>query len=127
MPTIGNKGEVLDLLIRQGATFGPHEVTLTDAQAAPIDITGSTFSAQIRKTYNASTIDATFTFAITNAAQGKFTFTLSNTVTAALTAGADEFDPLSQYVWDLEMTSASGRVTPLFYGAVRVFREVSRT
>ncbi len=38
----------------------------------------------------------------------------------------DETVEASQYVYDIEMESGAGVVTPLLYGTVSVYREVTR-
>lgn len=127
IPQIGSKGDRLDILIRQGGTFGPKFCTILKSDGSPENITGCTFIAEIRKTADATVVAASATFAITNAAGGEFNFTFSATATQAITADpVGETEPDSQYVWDLEMHYADGRVRPLLYGDVAVFREVSK-
>lgn len=127
MPVLGTKGGELDLLLKQGSTFGPHQITLRDSNAQPINITGATIRAQIRKTSDAATAVATGDFVITNGAGGVFTFGFSTSATSALQVDAvSETGTDSQYVWDMEIQYADGRVYPLMYGKVSVFREVTR-
>ena len=45
MATLGYIGERLDLLIRQGATFGPFDVTLANPDKTPVNLTGATVQA----------------------------------------------------------------------------------
>lgn len=126
MPTIGNKGEKLDLLIRQGGTFGPHIVTWTNPDGTPVDLSDMFFRAQIRKNFNSEVVSATFTTYIVDALQGKFAFEIDAIQTANLLAGLDEGDPQSAYVWDIESVNEVGYVTPLLYGDVAVFREITK-
>lgn len=128
MPTIGTKGSELDLLIRQGATFGPNLCTLKNPDTSPINLTGCTFRGQIRKTASDPlSTGCAITFVITNAAAGEFTWEVTDENTTALAADAiSEAGPASQYVYDIEMEDASGRVIPLLYGKVSVFREVTK-
>lgn len=127
MPVLGTKGGELDLLLKQGSTFGPHQITLKDSSNQPINITGATIRAQIRKTSDAATPVATGDFVITNGAGGVFTFGFSSTATAALQVDANsETGTESQYVWDMEIQYADSRVYPLMYGKVSVFREVTK-
>ncbi len=54
MATLGYIGERLDLLIRQGATFGPFDVTLANPDKTPVDLTGATVRAllvQLRRLF----------------------------------------------------------------------------
>lgn len=126
MTTLGYIGEKLDLLVKQGATLGPFKVTLTNPDAAPIDLTGATVRGHIRKKALDTTLAATLVVSVTEAANGKFEFGLPDEVTATIQAGETIKDAASLYVWDMELEDASGRVTPLYYGDCKVFREVTR-
>lgn len=127
IPQIGTKGDRLDILIRQGGTFGPKFCTILKRDGGPDDITGCTFIAEIRKTADATVVAASAVFAITNAAGGEFNFTFEASATKDIPADPEgETEPDSQYVWDLEMHYPGGRVRPLLYGDVAVFREVSK-
>ena len=127
-PIIGTKGAELDLLIRQGATFGPNVCTLTNPNASPVNLAGATLRAQIRKTATSTLVPgAVGTFSITSAENGIFQWEFSAAVTALLTADNEsELAAASVYVWDMEIEDAAGRVTPLCYGKVNVFREVTK-
>ena len=127
MPVLGTKGGELDLLLKQGATFGPHQITLKDSANQPINITGATIRAQIRKTSDAATAVATGDFVLTAPSMGVFTFGFSSTATTALQVDTvSEAGTDSQYVWDMEIQYSDGRVYPLMYGKVSVFREVTK-
>jgi len=126
MPTIGDIGQNLDLDIRQGATFGPHLVTIRNPDTSPVNITGWMFRGQIRKTAADATIAASFVSEIVSALNGQFRFWISDEATAAIAAGDNIMSAQSQYVYDFEAQDAAGNVVPLFYGAARVFREVTR-
>lgn len=128
MPTIGTKGENLDLLIRQGATFGPHLVTLTNPDTSPVNLTGCTVRGQIRKTATLPlSTGVALTCTVTNAAAGQFTISISDEDTTLLTADPDsETADASTYVWDLELEDAGGNVIPLMYGVANVWREVTK-
>lgn len=128
-PIIGTKGAQLDLLIRQGATFGAITTTVRNSVTLePIDLNGYTIRGQIRKSA-ASTLQegATASFQIINAEMGVFAFWFTAAATTALQADSVSEDaPASQYVWDMEMESADGMVQALMYGDVKVFREVTK-
>jgi len=124
--TIGFKGAELNLLVRQGATFGPMACTLTNPDTSPVSLAGATIRGQVRRLPNSATVAAPFTCTITNSAAGQFSYSITATDTASLSAGLTETDADSQYYWDMEMEIA-GVVTPLMYGAVSVFREVTKT
>lgn len=126
MAEIGYKGEKLDLLIRQGGSFGPHIVTWTNPDGSPVDLSDMFFRAQIRKGHNNLIVAATFTTKIVDALAGKFSFEIDAIQTANLPAGENEDHPESQYKWDIESVNEVGYVTPLIYGDVRVFREITK-
>ena len=104
------------LTIRVGDT---ETVTLylQDVNGAAINVTGRTYAAQIRSTADATSVLATFTCAISNAAGGIVTATLPAATTAALTPGVA--------VFDLQETN-SGVVTTLLAGPVTIVQDVTR-
>lgn len=126
MATLGNIGEKLDLLVKQGATLGPFEVTLQNPDATPMDLTGVVIRGHIRKKALDTALTATLTVTVKDAPNGVFEFGLSDEITAAIPAGETVKDVASQYVWDMELQDALGQVIPLYYGDCKVFREVTR-
>lgn len=126
VPVLGHAGERVDLLIRQGATFGPHELTLTNPDGSAVDLTGCTLRAQLRRKALDAGILIALTCTITDAVNGVATIGLTDEQTAALTAGEDPGQPDSRAKWDLELEDAAGGVTPVFYGNVVIHREVTR-
>lgn len=90
---------------------------LQDANGAAINVTGRTYAAQIRSTADSSTVLASFTCAISNAAGGVVTATLPAATTAALTPGVA--------VFDLAETNGS-IVTTLLAGPVTIVQDVTR-
>lgn len=129
MPVIGTKGQELDLLLRQGASFGPVACRLTNPGGSAMNLTGATIRAQIRKTASdALSTGAAAVCTITNAINGEFTYEFTVAATTALIADSiSEEAPASIYTWDMEIEDSTGRVTPLVYGKVNVFREVTKT
>lgn len=129
MPVIGTKGQEVDLLIRQGSTFGPVACRLTNPDSTPMNLTGATIRAQIRKTASAAaSTGAAAVCVITNALNGEFTYEFTVASTTLLVADeVSEEAPASIYTWDMELEDSTGRVTPLVYGKVNVFREVTKT
>lgn len=126
MATLGSIGVKLDLLIKQGSTFGPHEFTLTNPNGTPLNLTGCSIRAQMRKRAGDATATAALTTPITAPLAGKFTLSLSAAETTPLPAGETLKDPASKGVWDCELLDSLGQVTPLYYGDTTVFREVTR-
>ena len=81
------------------------------------DITGFTFTAQIRERTQSST-SYDFTGAIVDATDGEFKLTMTDTLTATIPAG--------DYVWDLVQTDDSGVKTRLLQGKCSVTAGVTR-
>lgn len=124
---IVNKGQELNLTIRQGATFGPIVCTLKNADTSAVNITGYTVRAQVRKTPTSRKATGfAATCAIVNAALGQFSFEFTAANTAALVVGENESDADSLYYWDMELQQPDGKVIPMVYGTVKVFREVTK-
>jgi predicted phosphoribosyltransferase len=92
-------------------------VTMKDSTGIAIDITGRTYRAQIRTTKDSSTIDASFSCSISNAAAGEVTCTILPITTATLTVGT--------HYWDFEETS-DGVVSTILAGSVNVLADVTR-
>ena len=107
----------LNIAVRTGDTE-TISVTITDETGAAVDIEGRAYAAQIRANASDTAVLATFTCAITDAAAGKLTATLSAASTAALTPGLA--------VWDLQETSGT-TVTTLLAGQVTIVQDVTRT
>lgn len=127
MADIINKGQELNLTIRQGATFGPIVCTLKNQDTTPVDITGYTVRAHVRKTPTSRKATGfVATCVLVNAAAGQFSFEFTKANTAALVCGDTENDPESLYYWDLELVQPDTRVIPMVYGTVKVFREVTK-
>lgn len=125
MASIGSRGDKLDLTFRQGATFGPVPVRMVAPSGLPIDLSGASVRAAMRKSY-ASPTAYQFACLIVNAADGRFTFGMADDLTADIPCGPTPNDPASQYVWDLEVEFSDGTVMPVFYGMVKVAPEATR-
>lgn len=125
-PSIGSIGERLDLVIKQGSTFGPMSNTLTNPDGSAVDLTACVVRGQIRRKALDASIVASFVCTITDADEGQYEFGLTDEVTAAITAGELPSVPASKYVYDMELEDSVGRVIPLLYGNVTVMREVTR-
>lgn len=128
MPQIGTKGAELDLLIRQGATLGPIVSTIRNPDGSAMNITGAILRAQVRKTPTSPIGEGCVAdFTILDASAGEFEFSFSASATELLLADSEsETAAASTYVWDMEMEDSTGRVIPLLYGKVNVFREVTK-
>lgn len=119
MPTIGNRGARLDLLIKKGTTLGPFPVAMRSGSGVPIDITGCVIRGRVAKAHGAAR-NYPFTVVITDATAGKFAFSIPPDVTATIPSGSKSSDPQSLYVWDMEIQYLDGTVKPLFYGEARL-------
>lgn len=113
---LGDLGAVLDLQFRQGSTFGPHEIVLTNPGDTPMDLTGAEIRGQLRRNPGEGNPVA-FTVTFGDRTAGEFSFELSAEQTAALTP--------PKYIYDLELEDTLGRVIPLFHGEVIVELEVT--
>lgn len=124
--TLGFVGEELNLLIRQGATFGPIQFIMKNADGSSVNLTGCTIQGQIRKTALASVVTKALACTITSPSTGQYEISLTAAQTAQIKAVEDAKSSENKYVWDLELIDSIGRVIPLYYGVVMIFREVTR-
>lgn len=109
-----------DITIYQGATLRMPLRWLSGPAGAvvPVDLTGYTVRAQLRRRASSPEILATFTCVITDAADGRFELSLSAVTTAAIAARAG--------VYDVELVSPGGDVYRFLEGAVSISHEVTR-
>lgn len=105
-----------NISIYKGDTY-THQVTIQDSTGTAIDISGRSYSGQIRKASGSDTVVATFATALTDPTNGVLQITLSSSVTSSIQAGT--------YVYDLQETNGSNVLT-LMYGDVTVSTEVTR-
>lgn len=92
-------------------------VTVTTDGTTAVDITGRTYTSQLRVTPDTEAISATATCAVTDGPAGKMTATFSATATGALDPGF--------YYWDLQ-ENASGVITTIMSGTVQVNADITR-
>lgn len=105
-----------DLTITRGDTE-TIVVTLTTDGTTAIDVTGRTYTAQLRSTPDISVISASFTCTVTNGAAGEVTCVMASTVSAELSPGF--------FYWDLQ-ENASGTISTVLAGTVTVLADVTR-
>jgi hypothetical protein len=110
MATISN------LFIDSGATYS-NIITVAATNGQPLDLTGYSVASQLRKSYSSSTV-YTFTSSIFNAAQGKIRLELTHQQTSAIPAG--------RWLYDVEITSPSGRKTRVVEGIATVTPEITQ-
>ena len=106
----------LDLTSEPGAPFS-RTITIKDDSNVAVNITSDTFAGQIRKRPQSGSVEASFTFTITDGANGEVTATISATDTAAMDTG--------DFVYDIEWTSGSTE-TRLLERTASVTAEVTR-
>lgn len=104
-----------DLAIYQGDDYAA-EVTVRDAAKVPVDITGYTAQAQIRRKTADDDEIVVATFAATVVTTKVF-LALTHTQTTSLKG---------RYVWDLQIISPGGAITTILEGSVIVTAEVTR-
>lgn len=105
-----------DLTITRGDTETIVVTSTTDG-TTPIDISGRTYSAQLRTTPDIAIVSASFTCTVTDAPNGQVTCVLSAANSALLDPG--------YYYWDLQ-ENASGTISTLLSGTVTVLADVTR-
>jgi hypothetical protein len=105
-----------DITIYQGDTYA-HELRLKTSANAVINITSRTYTGQIRKKRSTETAAATFSYSITDAANGVVVLSLTSAVTANIASGT--------YVYDFQETNGA-TVTTLITGSCIIVGEVSR-
>ena len=114
----------LDLLIEQGSTFS-YELTINNpgTPLVPIDLTAWTFTGQVRKTFDAATVVATFTFvkADQTTDPGKVVMSLTAVQTSAIPA----LKKLTDYVYDIEAVYST-TTKRLLEGKATLSAEVTR-
>jgi hypothetical protein len=110
-----------NFVIDQGANWFL-TVVYKDSTGTAINLTGYTAALQIRDTYADSTTDLSLT-----SPSGGITIT-GATGTIAITATAAQTGAIAagSYVYDLEITSASGIVTRLIQGRISISPQVTR-
>lgn len=90
---------------------------ITNAVLVPVNLTGATISAKLKRNINDTTPVIGFTTAIVDAANGKYSFSLTAAQTASLS--------IDTGVYDVLITLASGQVIKVVEGNVRVDRTAS--
>ena len=121
----------LDIVVEQGSTF-QRQLYFNDNDIptpAPIDISGWTFAAQIRRSYSDPTIQATFTPSfVTDGTDGLLLITLTALETAAIVvkAAKDYTRPVTKYIWDIEATFPDLSVARILQGEADISPEVTR-
>ena len=96
------------------------EFTAKDDTGTVINLTGSTVTSQVRKSYGTSTVAATFTCAVVSATAGTFTLALTDVQTAEGTLER------GRHVYDVIVTDAGDDKTRVQEGIAVVSPGVTR-
>ena len=91
-----------------------------DDTGTVIDLTGSTITSQVRKSYGTTAVAATFTPVIVSAALGTFTLALTDVQTAVGTLER------GRHVYDVVVTDAGGDITRVQEGIAVISPSVTR-
>ena len=113
----------LDLTIYQGSTFEKSFQYKTGDPPTPVDITGVELRMQVRLKTSSTDVLIELTtdnnrITIDDAAEGKFSFLITDEDTALL--------DFKRGVYDLEIVWPNGKVNKLLKGAVELEKEVTR-
>lgn len=118
----------VDLTIEQGAVYKA-TLTIKDELLALIDLTGYTFSGQIRKKYDDKSALASFTFTILNQVtyKGQVEMTLTDVQTSQIPVdgASGPKKTLTQYAYDVEVNTGSYKYR-LMEGIAYISPEVTR-
>lgn len=104
----------LNLIIDQGSTFST-SFTVNDDAGSPIDFTGYSGSAQIRKHYTSTNA---VSFTVSANSSGGVTLTLNSNSTANIEAG--------RYVYDVELIAPANTTSRVVEGIVTVTPQVTK-
>ena len=115
IPTISNRGALTGSAIVAGTDWAV-TITLLDENRQPVNISGRTYSAQVRTADG--TLAATAVCTIVNAAQGKVSVALTNAATSALIPG-------TEYRFSL-VEVAGGLRSELIRSSVDVYESVTQ-
>lgn len=104
-----------NIVIDQGTTFQT-SINVTDENDDPVDLTGYSAAAQMRKHYTSS--NAYTFFASISPTLGVVSLSMTANVTNTIAPG--------RYMYDCELTDTNGAVTRLLEGIVTVTPGVTR-
>lgn len=111
---------VHDILIEQGATFELPFVLRDKLTKVPLDLTGYTGAAYLKRKAADVTIVAEFKVTFPDAPNGSVLVTMDSSVTTTLQCGTDDKAIQSQYVYDVPLTSPDGKVLRALMGKASV-------
>lgn len=106
-----------ELIVDQGSTFSTILTLTDDTTNLPINVSGYSINANIKKSYYSANNTAIFASTINDAETGNVTISLSSTASGNIKAG--------RYVYDVKVTSPGNVVTRIVEGIVTVTPRVS--
>lgn len=115
----------MDLTINQGSTYALDIPGINRADGSPLDITGYTLRAQLRRRVADTSLLVNFTTAIVTPAVGACRLSLTAAQTAALPSSGSKDLPIA-CVYDFEIESPTGVVSRVLEGAAFISPEVTR-
>lgn len=105
------------LYMDQGADFSTGITLYSDNGITPLNLTGYTFAAQMRKSFASSTA-YTFTCSIPNPTTGQLILTMSAATTNGIKSG--------RYLYDVEMVDTTNYKTRPIEGVVIVSAQITQ-
>ena len=108
----------LDLTLKQGEDFY-RVLTIKDSNNVVVDITGYTFTAQIRETAT-SNLYLSFSFNISDALNGVVEMTMAKELSSAKKIRSKE-----KFLYDVEMNDTT-RVSRIMEGVVTITPEITK-
>lgn len=121
---LGYKVKNYTFLAKQGADESI-TLTFTDEDGTALNLTGYTFTGQVRPAALSATLSASFTFDTTNATTGIIIATLAGPATASLSPGENTRDNASIFYYDMRYTVSSVS-TYFLQGQLILDRRVTR-
>lgn len=116
MPTVKILPGKLNYSITRGDDFADSITIQEGDPLEPADVSARTYTAQVRATADATTVTATMSVDMTDAADGVIVLRIADTVTDDLSGS---------YVWDLQQDTA-GVIRTLVGGSFNVVPDVTR-
>jgi len=118
-----------DMSILQGSDF-TLGLTLKDSTGTPIDLTGHTFSGQIRKTASDPVIQASFSFVvldqITDTGRVDVKLSAANSSAIILEKSKSAVRAITTMTYDIESVDGGGAITRWLEGVVKLSPEVTK-
>lgn len=121
---------IFNITINQGEDF-EQEIIIKDEAKLPIDLTGYTYSGQIREKYDSATSVATFSCVLNDQRtnKGSVFLRLSHAQTQAIPCQPSTTAnkrPLTEFIYDIEETDPSLKVKRILQGIVSVSPVVTK-